>query len=93
MPRMILLLCLAVTLAAFNQTKPAAKSELPKTINVRSTAFDDGQPIPKRYTEDGQDISPPLAWDGVPEGTKELVLICDDPDAPTASPWVQWIVY
>jgi phosphatidylethanolamine-binding protein (PEBP) family uncharacterized protein len=73
---------------AFNQTKPGFASEPPKTIKVRSTAFDDGQPIPKKYTGDGQDVSPPLGWDGVPERTKELVLICDDPDAPTAKPWV-----
>ena len=66
---------------------------LPKTITVRSTAFDDGQPIPKKFTEDGQDVSPPLAWDGGPEGTKELALICDDPDAPSREPWVHWVIY
>jgi hypothetical protein len=93
MPRTILLLCLVVTLAACNQTKPAAKNEPPKTIKVRSTAFSDGQPIPKKYTEDGQDVSPPLAWDKVPEGTKELALICDDPDAPSHEPWVHWVIY
>lgn len=93
MLRMILPLCLMVTLSACNQTKPPADSEPPKAITVRSTAFDGGQPIPKKFTEDGQDVSPPLAWEEVPEGTKELALICDDPDAPSREPWVHWVIY
>ncbi|MGW8258439.1 MAG: YbhB/YbcL family Raf kinase inhibitor-like protein, partial [Thermoguttaceae bacterium] len=63
------------------------------SIQITSTAFQDGQPIPKKYTGDGADVSPPLAWTGIPEKTKELVLICDDPDAPTAEPWVHWVIY
>jgi Raf kinase inhibitor-like YbhB/YbcL family protein len=62
-------------------------------IQVTSTAFAQGQRIPKEYTGQGADISPPLSWSGVPEETKELVLICDDPDAPTAEPWVHWVLY
>ena len=62
-------------------------------ITLRSSTFTDGQPIDKQFTGDGQDISPQLTWDGVPEGTKELALICDDPDAPTAEPWVHWLIY
>jgi len=93
MSRIILLLCLAVTPTACNRTEPALQEDLPKTINVRSTAFDDGQPIPKKFTEDGQDVSPPLAWNVGPEGTKELALICDDPDAPSREPWVHWVLY
>jgi Raf kinase inhibitor-like YbhB/YbcL family protein len=56
----------------------------------------DGQ-IPSKYTCEGANISPPLAWDGVPEGTKSLVLIIDDPDAPDPKApqmvWVHWVVY
>lgn len=63
------------------------------TITLTSSAFEEGQRIPKRYTFDGIDVSPPLAWSGVPENAKELVLICDDPDAPTPEPWVHWIIY
>lgn len=63
------------------------------SITVRSTAFDDGQPIPGRHTEDGEDISPGLSWSGLPAGTKELALIVDDPDAPRAEPWVHWVLY
>ena len=67
------------------------------TITVTSTAFTDGGTIPKRYTCEGQDIAPPLAWGGVPAGTKSLVLIVDDPDAPDPKApkrtWVHWVLY
>jgi Raf kinase inhibitor-like YbhB/YbcL family protein len=62
-------------------------------ISVTSSAFQASSAIPKQYTGDGADRSPPLAWSGVPAGTKELALICDDPDAPTAEPWVHWVLY
>src|SRR5262249_44287390 len=42
---------------------------------------------------EGADASPPLKWSGLPAGTKELALICDDPDAPTPKPWVHWVLY
>ena len=61
-------------------------------IKVTSPAFSAGQPIPTKYTCDGADVSPPLKWEGVPDGTKSLALICDDPDAP-AGTWVHWVVY
>jgi Raf kinase inhibitor-like YbhB/YbcL family protein len=61
-------------------------------ISVNSTAFRDGDTIPQKYTCDGEDISPPLAWEGVPEGAKSLALITDDPDAP-AGTWVHWVIY
>lgn len=63
------------------------------TFIITSSAFVQGHPIPKKYTGEGADVSPPLAWTGLPEGTKELALICDDPDAPRAEPWVHWVVY
>ncbi len=62
-------------------------------IEITSTAFTQGHPIPKKYTGEGADVSPPLAWTGIPEEAKELVLICDDPDAPVAEPWVHWVIY
>jgi len=62
-------------------------------IAVTSTAFGNGQPIPKKYTGDGQDVSPALAWTEAPAGTKQWALICDDPDAPTDEPWVHWVIY
>jgi Raf kinase inhibitor-like YbhB/YbcL family protein len=63
------------------------------SIQVSSQAFEPGGAIPKKYTGEGQDVSPPLAWSGLPEGTRELALVCDDPDAPTAKPFVHWVLY
>lgn len=63
------------------------------TIKLRSTAFKNGQRIPDEFTGDGADVSPALEWEGVPAGTRELALICDDPDAPQAEPWVHWVLY
>jgi Raf kinase inhibitor-like YbhB/YbcL family protein len=66
-------------------------------LELRSDAFDEGGVIPRKYTCEGDDVAPPLEWDGVPEDTHSLVLIVDDPDAPDpASPrmtWVHWVVY
>ena len=63
------------------------------SIKITSSAFASGQQIPKKYTGEGDDVSPPLAWSDLPERTQELVLICDDPDAPTHDPWVHWVIY
>ncbi|MFP4563612.1 MAG: YbhB/YbcL family Raf kinase inhibitor-like protein [Spirochaetia bacterium] len=61
-------------------------------MEITSTEFREGEPIPSKYSCDGQDISPPLAWKDIPEGTKSLALIADDPDAPGKT-WVHWVVY
>lgn len=63
------------------------------TIKITSPAFAEGQRIPKQYTGEGTDASPPLVWEKLPGGTLELALICDDPDAPTPEPWVHWVLY
>ena len=62
------------------------------TLKVTSTAFSDGEMIPSKYTADGQDISPPLAWEGLPESTQSVAIINDDPDAPMGT-WVHWLVW
>ena len=66
-------------------------------MTISSPAFAHNAPIPPLYTCQGRDISPPLAWSGVPAGAKSLVLIVDDPDAPDpAAPrmtWVHWLLY
>lgn len=61
-------------------------------MEIKSPAFEAGGMIPKQYTCDGQDISPPLAWTAVPDGAKSLALICDDPDAPMGT-WVHWVIF
>ena len=67
------------------------------TLRLTSSAFAHEGDIPTRFTCEGQDLSPPLAWTGVPAGAKSLVLIVDDPDAPDpAAPkmtWVHWVLY
>jgi hypothetical protein len=66
-------------------------------LTLTSPAFTHNGAIPRQYTCDGVDLSPPLSWSGAPDGTKSLVLIVDDPDAPDpAAPkmtWVHWVVY
>ena len=61
-------------------------------IEIKSSAFEEGGMIPKKYTCDGADVSPPLSWTSVPEGTKTIVVICDDPDAPMGT-WVHWVLF
>ena len=61
-------------------------------FRLTSPAFGHDEELPVRFTADGDDVSPPLEWEGVPDGTKELVLVCDDPDA-EAGVFTHWIVY
>ncbi len=67
------------------------------TLTISSTAFQHGGDIPSRYTCQGQDISVSLQWQGVPAGTRSLVLIVDDRDAPDPKApkmtWVHWVLY
>lgn len=67
------------------------------SLTISSPAFSNGSPIPAKYTCDGHDLSPEIAWDNVPQGSKSLVLIVDDPDAPDPKApkrvWVHWVLY
>lgn len=60
----------------------------PSIINVRSSAFQAGGAIPRKYSCSGDEVSPPLSWSGVPSGTQELALVVDDPDAGGFVHWV-----
>ena len=64
---------------------------------LKSNAFENGAEIPARYTCKGDDVSPPLNWEGVPDAARSLVLIIDDPDAPDPKAprtvWVHWVLY
>ncbi|UCG53812.1 MAG: YbhB/YbcL family Raf kinase inhibitor-like protein [Candidatus Latescibacterota bacterium] len=62
------------------------------TIQLTSPAFGEGQPIPKRHSCDGEDLSPVLKWTNAPENTMSFALICDDPDAPMGT-WVHWVLF
>jgi Raf kinase inhibitor-like YbhB/YbcL family protein len=71
-------------------TGPAGGEKM--EIKITSSAFAEGGMIPSKYTCDGADVSPPLQWDAVPEGTKSIALISDDPDAPMGT-WVHWVLF
>jgi Raf kinase inhibitor-like YbhB/YbcL family protein len=68
------------------------KQDTAMEIKVKSNAFEQGGMIPKKYTCDGEDISPQLSWSDIPSNTKSIALINDDPDAP-AGTWVHWVIY
>ena len=61
-------------------------------LKITSSAFQDQGTIPKKFTCDGEDVSPKLAWTGVPDGTQSFAIIMDDPDAPPGT-WVHWVLY
>ncbi|THU38236.1 YbhB/YbcL family Raf kinase inhibitor-like protein [Niastella caeni] len=68
------------------------RSQTADTFKLISSAFEEGKPIPAKYTCDSINISPPLSWRGFPEKTKSFALIMDDPDAPMGT-WVHWVIY
>jgi len=70
---------------------PATQIEV-ATVRVTSPAFEEGGTIPRQYTCDGENISPPLQWEAVPEGTRSVAVIMDDPDAPGGT-FVHWVIY
>ena len=65
-------------------------------MRLTSPAFHDGGEIPVKYTSEGVDVSPPLAWTDLPPGTRSLALVVDDPDAPDpdapTTTWVHWVL-
>ena len=93
MPALFLPLFLS---CAGRQQQIAPPANTPKEdkaeIKLTSVAFKDGEPIPRPYTCDGVNISPPLEWSGVPRTAKTIAIICDDPDAPGGT-WVHWVLY
>lgn len=73
--------------------QPASTPKQDKVeIKLTSAAFKDGESIPRPYTCDGVNISPPLEWSGVPRTAKTIAIVCDDPDAPGGT-WVHWVLY
>ncbi|GIW71395.1 MAG: hypothetical protein KatS3mg102_0937 [Planctomycetota bacterium] len=64
----------------------------PVRFALHSAAFADGERIPQHHTCEGEDLSPPLRWSGVPSGTRSFALVCEDPDAPGGL-WVHWVLF
>lgn len=90
------LVWVAVACTAEVGDQPGKETEVQEGSEVEfsltSTAFAEGDPIPVEHTCDGDNISPPLAWTGIPDGARSLALVCDDPDAPSKT-WVHWVMY
>lgn len=91
-------ICIGLLAGYLSSAGGNAATETPAmSLTLTSTAFAHDSSIPARYTCDGKDYSPPLAWHDVPAKTQSLVLIVDDPDAPDpAAPrmtWVHWLLY
>lgn len=83
---------IVILMAGIFSCAVSGEGAMAQKIEVRSPAFDDGDKIPRDFTCDGKNISPPVAWSGVPADAKSLAIIADDPDAP-AGDWVHWLVY
>ena len=78
--------------ASTPQNNNAQTGKDPTTLTISSSAFPAGGMIPSQYTCDGENISPPLQWSGLPANTRTVALVVDDPDAPGRT-WVHWVVY
>lgn len=91
--RVAVVLAMAATVALVNSSPARQEARKEAEMKLTSSAFREGGAIPRKYTGEGEDLSPPLAWSGVPEGARELALLCDDPDAPRPEPWVHWVLY
>jgi Raf kinase inhibitor-like YbhB/YbcL family protein len=89
---LVLWICPCLLQGIIGELYATTRGGVNMAIAVTSAAFTEGGMIPKEYTCDGRDISPPLAWTGVPEGAKSLAIICDDPDAPVGT-WVHWVLF
>lgn len=70
----------------------AQGAEGPAKMEIKTPSFQTGADIPRKYTCDGADVSPALAWEGAPAGSKTFALVADDPDAPVGT-WVHWVFY
>ncbi len=82
-------------LAALALTTGVWPEEAKSMMQLSSPAIQAGAKIPRKfaYKGEGDNVSPPLNWSGAPAGTKELALLCEDPDAPRPTPWVHWVLY
>lgn len=70
-----------------------AAAQTPQTITVESPTLKADQPIPRDYTADGRNVSPPLTWSRVPVGSKVIAVVLEDPDAGNPPPFVHWVIY
>jgi Raf kinase inhibitor-like YbhB/YbcL family protein len=71
----------------------AGAQPAPQKLVVESPALKHDQPMPKDFTPDGRNVSPPLTWSNVPPGTREFAVVLEDPDAGNPPPFVHWVIY
>jgi Raf kinase inhibitor-like YbhB/YbcL family protein len=92
---LVSLLTIAALCVGCGESSPEAAVDVDATFELSSPAFEDGGPIPVRYTCDGEDVSPPLEWRGLPPGVLSLALVVDDPDAVEVAGkvWDHWVLY
>jgi Raf kinase inhibitor-like YbhB/YbcL family protein len=74
-------------------TASALQAQTPTTFIVDSPTMATGEMMPRDYSPDGRNVSPPLTWRGLPAGTRQLAVICQDHGAGNPPPWVHWIIY
>jgi Raf kinase inhibitor-like YbhB/YbcL family protein len=79
-----------VTLGSLGQV---AAQTVPRKLIVQSPTLKTGEPMPREYTPDGRNISPPLSWSNLPPGTRQIAVVCADFGAGSPPPWVHWIIY
>jgi len=90
--KITILLIMSILLVSGCVNQPGEEADDMGSMKLTSTAFGDNGNIPAKYTCQGEDISPPLGIQAIPGGTKSLVLIMDDPDAPVGT-WVHWVLW
>ncbi len=88
-PLLIAVLMLVCSCQSMNRAESNAREA---GIELTSSAFRDGSAIPLKYSRNGDNFSPPLAWNPAPKGTQSFALITDDPDAPSGT-WVHWVIF
>ncbi|HEY0054764.1 MAG TPA: YbhB/YbcL family Raf kinase inhibitor-like protein [Pedobacter sp.] len=81
-----------IFLMLFISIADMANSQTPASLKLSSSVFEQGKPIPAKYTCESSNVSPPLSWSGHPKNTKSFAIIMDDPDAPMGT-WVHWVIY
>jgi Raf kinase inhibitor-like YbhB/YbcL family protein len=85
--------CATVLAVAIGLSVPELSAQTPQKLTVSSSTMKEGEPVPLEHTPYGRNDSPPLAWSGVPASAKEIVVICEDPDAGNPPPFVHWVMY
>ena len=85
-------LCCLLTLSGIVVSGIYQEAAAATQMRIGSTAFTNGNSVPKQYTADGSNTSPPIWWRDIPNGTKSIALICEDPDAPRGT-WTHWVIY